>query len=370
MKIYFVIKNLSNAVGGAERVFCKISSLLVNKGHDITVITFDKENHYNFYPIHDSIKRINLSIGNSSSKTNFSEYFKRIFAIRNLLSVGKPDLIVGFMHSAYIPISFAILDKSVPLIASEHTAINHYLRRPIQFLLLLISSFLVTRYTVLSLLIKSKYPSFISKKMVVIPNPVMVGNPLKENDKKPRRNIILSVGRLEEEKDHLTLINSFEIISKLYKDWDLHIIGEGKLKNKLNNKINSLGLIDRISIKGFTRDIGSKYREAKIFAIPSKYEAFGLVTAEAMSFGIPCIGFADCPGTNELITNGENGLLVKKSKNRTLSLAEALERLISDEQYRICLGRAAREKINKIFSDEEVAESWEHLLYNVKNKKC
>ena len=173
------------------------------------MITFDKENHYNFYPIHESIKRINLSIGNSSSKTNFSEYFKRIFAIRNLLSVGKPDLIVGFMHSAYIPISFAILDKSVPLVASEHTAINHYLRRPIQFLLLLISSFLVTRYTVLSLLIKSKYPSFISKKMVVIPNPVMVGNPLKENDKKPIRNIILSVGRLEEEKDHLTLINSF-----------------------------------------------------------------------------------------------------------------------------------------------------------------
>ena len=370
VKIFFIIKNLSNAVGGAERVFCKISSLLDDKGHDITVITFDKDNNLNFYDIKKSIKRINLSIGNSSSKTNLSEYFRRIFALRNLLSITKPDLVIGFMHSAYIPISFALLGKSVPLIASEHTAINHYFKRPIQFLLLLISSFLINRFTVLSLFIKSKYPYIISRKMVVIPNPVMAVNSLNKNDNIPKRNIILSVGRLEEEKDHLTLIQSFAKIVKSHQDWDLHIIGEGKLKNKLHEKINSLGLIDRIYIKGFTKDIDSKYREAKIFALPSKYEAFGLVTAEAMSYGIPCIGFADCPGTNELIINDETGLLVKSSGNRSSSLAEGIERLISDEQYRICLGRAAREAIKKNFADEEVAEAWEHLLYNVVKRNC
>ena len=59
MKIFFIIKNLSNAVGGAERVFCKISSLMAEKGHDITLVTFDKENGNDFYPIKECINRIN-----------------------------------------------------------------------------------------------------------------------------------------------------------------------------------------------------------------------------------------------------------------------------------------------------------------------
>ena len=368
MKIFFIIKNLSSAVGGAERVFCKISSLMVDKGHDITLVTFDKENGNDFYPIKESIKRINLSIGDSSSKTNFSEYLRRIFALRNLLSNKNPDLVVGFMHSAYIPLSFALLGKSIPLVASEHTAINHYLRRPLQLLLLLISSFLINRFTVLSLLIKNKYPSIISKKMIVIPNPVTVVNSLKKNNNLSKRNILLSVGRLEKEKDHITLIKSFSIISKFYKDWDLHIIGEGKLRNKLNEKINSLGLIDRIYIKGFTKDIDLKYREAKIFAIPSRYEAFGLVTAEAMSHALPCIGFADCPGTNELIINEKTGLLVD-GKNRQLSLASGLKRLFEDPKLCKELGLKGRQKINLNFSDKIISNHWDNLFYDLIKEK-
>ena len=61
-------------------------------------------------------------------------------------------------------------------------------------------------------------------------------------------------------------------------------------------------------------------------------------------------------------------MLVQASRNRALSLAEGLERLISNEQFRICLGKAAREAIKKNFSDAEVTESWEHLLNNVINK--
>ena len=364
MKIFFIIKNLSNAVGGAERVFCKISSLMAEKGHDITLVTFDKENGNDFYPIKECINRINLSIGDSSSKTNFSEYFRRIFALRNLLSNSKPDLVVGFMHSAYIPISFALLGKSIPLIASEHTAINHYLRRPLQFLLLLISSFSINRFTVLSLFIKSKYPSIISRKMVVIPNPVMEVNSIKGNNYLTKKNILLSVGRLEKEKDHLTLIKSFSIISNCYKDWDLHIIGEGKLRNKLNEKIKSLGLLDRIYIKDFTKDINLKYTEAKIFVIPSRYEAFGLVTAEAMSHALPCIGFADCPGTNELIINEKTGLLVS-GKNRQISLASGLKRLFENPKLCKDLGLKGRQKINFNFSEKEISNKWDNLFYDL-----
>ena len=49
MKIFFAIKKLSSAVGGAEKVLCKIASILANRGHDITIITFDSVGSKSFY---------------------------------------------------------------------------------------------------------------------------------------------------------------------------------------------------------------------------------------------------------------------------------------------------------------------------------
>ena len=84
-----------------------------------------------------------------------------------------------------------------------------------------------------------------------------------------------------------------------------------------------------------------------------------------MSCGLPCVGFADCPGTNELIIHEKTGLLVDSFKGRSTSLASALIRLVSDEEFRKILGKNGEKVIKERFSDKEVADSWEHLLYNV-----
>ena len=96
-----------------------------------------------------------------------------------------------------------------------------------------------------------------------------------------------------------------------FPDWDLRIVGEGSLKNELNKKIISLNLSDRVFITDFTKKIESEYIRADLFVVSSIYESFGLVTAEAMSFGLPCLGFDDCPGTNDLIIHKKTGILVK-----------------------------------------------------------
>ena len=84
-----------------------------------------------------------------------------------------------------------------------------------------------------------------------------------------------------------------------------------------------------------------------------------------MSCGLPCVGFADCPGTNELIVHEKTGLLVDSTEGRSTSLASALTRIISDKKFRTILGKAGKKEINTRFSDKQVADSWEHLLYNV-----
>ena len=369
MKIIFVIKNLNSAVGGAERVFCKITSLLAKRGHDISVVTFDKKNNQFFYDIEPSIKCLNLSIGDSSSKTKLAEYFKRIFALRILFIREKPNIIVGFMHSSYIPIAFSLFGQSIPLIASEHTAINHYYKKPLQFFLLLISNLLISRFTVLSSSIKNRYPFLIKRKMTIVKNPILIPKINNFYKTKSLRKLLLSVGRLEASKDHLTLIEAFSLVAYENKDWDLCIIGEGKLRKDIDNKINDLGLNNRIFLKGFIKEINYEYQKADLFAIPSKYEAFGLVTAEAMAHCLPCIGFLECPGTNEIIIDEVTGLLVDGKNNRAFNLASGLNRLFKNPELRNIFGSNGRKIISKNFSERKITDRWETLLYNELKKK-
>ena len=365
MKIFFAIKNLSSSVGGAERVLCQIASILVNRGHQITIITFDSIGSNSFYYLDSKIRRIDLSIGDSSSRARLFESFLRLRALKKVIIKEKPGVVIGFMHSIYILLAFALIGVSIPVIASEHIVVDHYRKKPFQFILLIFSSFLVNQFTVLSSSIKKKYPYWIQRKMTVIPNPVKDIKLKKFSKKTFERKILLNIGRLEHQKDHFTLIKAFSMIAGSFPQWDLKIIGDGSLRNKLKKEINALNLNKRIFLQGFTKQIDYEYAQADIFVISSFYESFGLVTAEAMSCGIPCVGFAGCPGTNELIVHEKTGLLVDSFIGRSASLASALNRIISDEKLRNILGKNGKKFIKTKFSDKEVADSWEHLLYNV-----
>ena len=156
MKIIFAIKNLSSAVGGAEKVLCNIASTLVKRGYEVTIITFDSIGSASFYNFNPQIRRIDLAIGDSSSPSRFFETFSRLRALRKVINEENPTVVVGFMHSIFILLAFGLIGKSTSLIASEHIVIEHYRKKPLQFLLLIISSFLIKRYTVLSSSIKKK----------------------------------------------------------------------------------------------------------------------------------------------------------------------------------------------------------------------
>ena len=364
MKIFFAIKNLSTAVGGAEKVLCHLASTLVNRGFEVTIITFDSLGSSSFYYLNPKIKRIDLAIGDTSSKSTLFETFSRIKALRNVIKRERPKIVIGFMHSMYIPLAFALKGTSIPIIASEHIVIEHYQKKLLQFLLLIISSFRIKKFTVLSSSIKKKYPYLIRRKMTIIPNPIGDFKIKKFCKDISKRKIILNIGRLESQKDHSTLIDAFSKIAISFPDWDLRIVGEGSLKNELNKKIISLNLSNRVFITDFTKQIESEYIRADLFVVSSIYESFGLVTAEAMSFGLPCLGFDDCPGTNDLIIHKKTGILVKSDKNRCSSLASGLIQLILDKKLRNNLGKSGKEFINTKFSNTEVINSWEHLLYN------
>jgi len=360
MKILFIIKGLDNAKGGAERVLADISSGLADRGHKIIILSFDKPGGKSFYPLNPKIHRLSLKIGDVNKKTSAIVILKRILGIRKAISKLAPDTVVAFMHSAFIPASIALIGAGTPLIASEHIVLDHYKKKPLQRVLMFFSFMASSRITVLSRSIAKTYPSFLQKKLIPIGNPVRAAKHLSDPRGEDNNKIILNIGRLTYQKDQKTLIKAFAKLTQDFPDWFLRIVGEGELKNNLHQLILNLKLEKRVFLVGSTSEIEREYQKAQIFAIPSRYESFGLATAEAMMHGLPVIGFSDCPGTNEIIQNNINGLLVD-GRQREEGLVLGLRSLMDDPDMRVSLGKRGID-LSKNYSPNKIINEWEDLL--------
>ena len=194
---------------------------------------------------------------------------------------------------------------------------------------------------------------------VVIPNPLSFSSPVR-SDLSARR--ILSVGRLIASKGFDLLIEAYRTISIKHPDWKLSIIGEGQDKQYLLNMIRHYGMEEQVEILPPTADITAEMLKSSIYALPSRYEGFGLVITEAMECGIPCVAF-DCEcGPNEIISDGVDGILV--APENTVKFKQALLRLIESGELRSRLGDNARISARR-FSPEKIMERWEALFHSL-----
>ena len=124
------------------------------------------------------------------------------------------------------------------------------------------------------------------------------------------------------------------MVSEKLPNWSMRIVGEGKMREELQERIINHKMVGRIFLTGSKRDISKEYLKSKFMVIPSKYEGFGLVVAEALSHGLPVIAFSDCEGVLDLVSNENNGIVVDASINRIKSLSEAIFRLAKDGSLR------------------------------------
>ena len=362
MKLLFCIKGLNNPGGGAERVLADVASGLAQRGHQVAVLSFDSPGGDAYYPLHPRIERIELGLGLTTDPSSFLVTLRRIFAMRSAIRRYSPDVVVGFMHSMFVPLGLSLTGLRIPLIASEHTNYRHYAHRKMQATLLYLVPSLADLMTCVSEQVRQTYPSFLRKRMTIIPNPVTLGVTATADvfAHSRQRKLLLAVGRLDAGKDHATLIDAFAQVVTRAPDWDLRIVGEGILRPKLEEQITALGLKERISLPGAVKDVSKEYQNAQLFVIPSRYESFSLTTAEALAHGLPIIGFSDCPAIAQWVGSGENGVLVKPKGDRAKSLAAALLPLMESEELRGHL--AAGSKLLEEYGLERVLERWEHVL--------
>ena len=170
---------------------------------------------------------------------------------------------------------------------------------------------------------------------------------------------VIGVGRYSYEKGFDRLIKAWSIVNKKTEGWELHLIGEGELRNELQELINELGLHQTAFLDGFSSNIQNEYPDASIFVLSSTNEGFPLSLLEAQAAGLPLISFA-CPcGPRDLITDGENGYLVRDGDIE--GLADRIIDLIEHPEKRKEMGRKAFEHA-KNFTEENVMKKWTDLF--------
>ena len=154
--------------------------------------------------------------------------------------------------------------------------------------------------------------------------------------------VLISAGRLAPEKNWHTLLEACAIVMKDHANVRLVLLGEGSERKKLLKKSQSLGMEDRIKMPGVIDldNVAHYLTAADIFCFASVAETQGLVTLEALASGLP-VAAVDGSGTRDVLQDGVQGFL---SDNNGDSLAEAIEKLVSDQDLRLKCGLAAKER--------------------------
>ncbi len=165
--------------------------------------------------------------------------------------------------------------------------------------------------------------------------------------KRPGEMVIGTAGRLTEQKGQRLLIEAAGLLkdAATVPRFRVLIAGTGELEGELKAQVRRLGLEDRVEFLGFVQDMKAFHQSIDIFALPSLWEGFGFVLAEAMTMRLPVAAFA-VSSIPEVVEHGVTGLLCPPEAR---TLADNLLRLMGDAELRTRCGEQGRARVLERF---------------------
>jgi glycosyltransferase involved in cell wall biosynthesis len=378
MRIVYLITSLSNSAG-MERVLCTKANYLSDiAGYSITIITKKPVSNGIFYDFSSSINIESLNI-EEKSVSRFDKllrlftpdplYEKRL--IERIHSL-KPDITISMFGE-----EFGFLHKLKD--GSSKIAEFHYSRNYLVHLIEGIPNIRMRRVRLFfAIFFQCRQRKIAEKfdKVVLLtehdrrlwgnkPNLTVIPNPVSFKISKIaslQNKQIIAVGRLIAQKGFDLLIKAFKLISEENPDWNLLIVGEGQDKDYLLELIYANSLTSRITIGQPEKNIQEFLIESSIFALPSRYEGFGLVLTEAMECGVPSVAFNCECGPSEILNHGQDGFLVENGNIEMF--AEKLNILMNDNELRHKMGLTAKQNVRRFYV-EPVMDAWKSLFSDV-----
>ena len=362
---------LSLRGGGAERVLINLANEM-SKNNDVTITTVHRDMDY--YGVAEKVKTFCLDNKRMNPEASFSNKFKklsarRLIALSEIIKKEKPDVIITFLPlpSLYITLLKRVTNvlDSVPIILSERGDPNKEYDNKIIRILAKRLYRQADGFVFQTEDAKSFFCESIDCEAAIIENPINETF-FKYNIPKKRKKVVVSCGRLENQKNYRLLIKSFADVVREYPEFELNIYGEGGKRNELLDYAKELCVAEKVHLMGRVSNIVENIIDAKVFVLSSDYEGMPNALMEAMALGIPCIS-TDCPvgGPRTLIKDGENGLLVKVGNEKQLS--DAIVRVITDNNLAAKLSENGASEAKK-YTAENIVKKWEEYIMRVVSK--
>lgn len=308
--------------GGVEKMSLDLARGLSEKGHEVTILSLDSELDSSFFEWPNSVAWKRIGIGDPNKVATLPVRLKRIRAIRREVRIVQPHIGIGFQVGSFALFRLSTLGLGIKTIAAERNSpdlFNYIKRGKIKRLLSNMILFTSTRVTVQFESYRFKYPTWLRSHIVCTPN--WVPNVSVDKKRKDASNFhIVFIGRLTFQKNVSVLLDAIKLLPDSF---EVTIVGDGP--DLVNLKSKAAKLKQKIDFLPPQLDIGVIYNSASILCLPSRWEGFPNVVAEALAHGLPVVGFESCSGIPELIIDGSNGVIASGMNDAT-SLANALLR--------------------------------------------
>lgn len=349
---------ITNA-GGAERMVCLLANELSRRGFLVYLVTLDKDSSTSFYLLDSSVNWLKIGLYDG-----FLDKFRRVIALYGIIKKYKVSVFIGFVISGDKTCFIASKLANAKLLVAERNAPDMYWIRysSIQRWLCFLTLRFADRITIQFPGFVNKYPARLRSKIITIPNPVPRANYFAQPgiELPSGRFILLTVSRLDEKQKRVScLIHAFALIANEFEKWDLVIVGDGPDINTIISLIKSLDLQNRVFLKSSKIDVFSEYINANLFVIPSLWEGFPNSLAEAMSHGLPAVGFFGAAGVSELITESSGWLAPTLDDSE--SLAATLRLGMANDFERMRRGEQAI-KMMLEFDPKKQFDLWEEII--------
>lgn len=343
MKKILLVTDDAYTYSGRERIFAMMADIYSQNNY---VDVFSLKGHGEPFYRYDGVK----------SMTSFTKYKLPLLRVAKKMYQNDYDY-VFIVSMGKLSFSFSILSlilracKKTKIIACEHVAISSF--NPVLRFLKKAAYILYDEVVVLTEHDKKEInKSFANAR--VIKNPVVYKNIVKEE----RNKRALAIGRLEEQKNFIELLEIWKLFIVNNDGWILNILGDGRQRESLERKIKELKIESSVILNGKIKDVDFFYRNADFLLMTSIYEGLPLVLLEAKSYSLPCIAY-DCPtGPGEIISNGVDGYVVPLHDKNTY--LDKINLLCRDDIYHSLSD--GTKSTSKEFDFNEIQKQWMDII--------
>lgn len=172
---------------------------------------------------------------------------------------------------------------------------------------------------------------------------------------------ILYVGRLDEQKDPMTLLKAAKIVISNCPNANFTLVGDGEYYNGCQQFINQNGLNNNVKLEGWRDNPKEYYSQSDMFVASSIYEAFGLIFLEAGFYELPVCA-TNVEGIPEVVIDNKTGLLCEPRDAK--KLAKNIVLLCKDKELRKTLGVAGKKQVTELFKIDEMISKYMEIYKN------